>query len=144
MSSLANNQHCRTLHEKFKKSIRCAKYGGSTEATRRLLGQLPVCSQSFSNSPYLDLALFYYDDKWISPLERPKPCGDTPIKFFSRESGQFKFQLENAAVRIPTGSQASNRRLVAFIFHPSEPFVISIQKALYDYVVSFHFRNCFT
>ena len=80
MSSLANNQHCRTLHEKFKKSIRCAKYGGSTEATRRLLGQLPVCSQSFSNSPYLDLALFYYDDKWISPLERPKPCGDTPIK----------------------------------------------------------------
>ena len=70
--------------------------------------------------------------------------GSLSARFFSRESGQFKFQLENAAVRIPTGSQASNRRLVAFIFHPSEPFVISIQKALYDYVVSFHFRNCFT
>lgn len=80
MSSLANNHHCRALHEKFKETIKCAKYGGSTEATRRLLGQLPVCSQSFSNSPYLDLALFYYDDKWISPLERPKPCGDNPIK----------------------------------------------------------------
>ena len=79
-SSLANNPHCKALHEKFKETIKCAKYGGSMEATRRLLGQLPVCSQSFSNSPYLDLALFYYDDKWISALERPKPCGDNPIK----------------------------------------------------------------
>ena len=79
-SSLSNNPHCKALHEKFKETIKCAKYGGSQEATRRLLGQLPVCSQSFSNSPYLDLALFHYDDKWISPLERPKPCGDNPVK----------------------------------------------------------------
>lgn len=79
-SSLSNNAHSRALHRKFKQTITSAKYGGSMEATRRLLGQLPVCSQSFSNSPYLDLALFSYDDKWISPLERPKPCGDNPVK----------------------------------------------------------------
>ena len=80
-SSLSNNPHSRALHMKFKQTITSAKYGGSMEATRRLLGQLPVCSQSFSCSPYLDLALFSYDDKWISPLERPKPCGDNPIKW---------------------------------------------------------------
>ena len=79
-SSLSNNPHSRALHMKFKQTITSAKYGGSMEATRRLLGQLPVCAQSFSNSPYLDLALFIYDDKWISPLERPKPCGDNPVK----------------------------------------------------------------
>ena len=79
-SSLSNNPHSRALHMKFKQTITSAKYGGSMEATRRLLGQLPVCSQSFSNSPYLDLALFSYDDKWISPVERPKPCGDNPVK----------------------------------------------------------------
>lgn len=79
-SSLSNNIHSRALHRKFKQTITSAKYGGSMEATRRLLGQLPVCSQSFSSSPYLDLALFSYDDKWISPLERPKPCGDNPVK----------------------------------------------------------------
>lgn len=80
ISSLSNNYHCRALHRKFKQTITSAKYGGSEEATRRLLGQLPVCSQSFSSSPYLDLALFSYDDKWASPVERPKPCGDNPIK----------------------------------------------------------------
>lgn len=79
-SSLSNNSHSRALHEKFKETIKHAKYGGCVEATRRLLSQLPVCSQSFSTSPYLDLALFYYDDKWISPLERPKPCGDNPVR----------------------------------------------------------------
>ena len=79
-SSLSNNAHSRALHNKFKETIRCAKYGGSLEATRRLLAHLPVSSQSFSASPYLDVALFHYDDKWISSLERPKPCGDNPVK----------------------------------------------------------------
>ena len=79
-SSPSNNPHSKALHMKFKQTITSAKYGGSREATRRLLGQLPVCSQSFSCSPYLDLALFCYNDKWISPLERPKPCGDNPVK----------------------------------------------------------------
>jgi de-etiolated-1 len=141
ISSLSNNSHSRALHMKFKQTITSAKYGGSKEATRRLLGQLPVCSQSFSSSPYLDLSLFAYDDKWISPLERPKPCGDNPVKFFSRENGQFRFQLETALCA-PLYTQ-TNRRLVAYIFQPSEPFVISIQKAVDDYVVGFHFRNCF-
>ncbi len=31
-------------------------------------------------SPYLDLSLFSYDDKWISVMERPKACGDHPIR----------------------------------------------------------------
>nr|KAG5706561.1 hypothetical protein BaRGS_028732 [Batillaria attramentaria] len=37
-------------------------------------------SQSFSSSPYLDLALFSYDDKWLSVMERPKSLGDHPIR----------------------------------------------------------------
>ncbi len=77
---VSNCLYGRSLHMKFKQTITNAKYGGSSEATKRLLIQLPVCSQSFSSSPYLDLSLFRYDDKWISPLERPKPCGDAPVK----------------------------------------------------------------
>ena len=79
-SSVSNNAHAKALHMKFKQTITSAKYGGRTEATRRLLGQLPICSQSYSCSPYLDLALFSYDDKWVSALERPKQCGDSPVK----------------------------------------------------------------
>ena len=79
-SSVSNDIYARALHMKFKQTITNAKYGGRVEATRRLLGQLPICSQSYSSSPYLDLSLFSYDDKWVSALERPKPCGDRPIK----------------------------------------------------------------
>ncbi len=80
VSSVSNNLHARALHEKFKQTITSAKFGGHKEATRRLLGQLPVSSQCLSSSPYLDLSLFSYDDKWVSPIERPKPCGDNPVK----------------------------------------------------------------
>lgn len=80
-SSVSNNLHARAFHMKFKQTITNAKYGGKAEATRRLLGQLPICSQSFSSSPYLDLGLFSYEDKWVSPLERPKQCGDTPVRW---------------------------------------------------------------
>lgn len=57
-----------------------AKYGGSVEATRRMLAQLPISAQSYSSSPYLDLSLFSYDDKWVSAMERPKACGEHPIR----------------------------------------------------------------
>ena len=93
VSSLSNNAHSRALHLKFKQTITSAKYGGSLEATRRLLGQLPMCSQSFSSSPYLDHALFSYDDKWISPLERPKPCGDNPVKLVHSIAIHYAYTL---------------------------------------------------
>lgn len=80
VSSVSNNLHAKALHEKFKQTITSAKFGGQKEATRRLLGQLPVSSQCLSSTPYLDLSLFSYDDKWVSPIERPKPCGDNPVR----------------------------------------------------------------
>lgn len=71
------------LCHRFKDTIVNAKYGGHTEAVRRLLGQLPISAQSYSGSPYLDLSLFSYDDKWVSVMERPKTCGDHPIRYGS-------------------------------------------------------------
>ena len=79
-SSVSNNAHARAIHMKFKRTITSAKFGGRSEATRRLLGLLPVCAQSYSCSPYLDMALFSYDDKWVSAVERPKTCGDSPVR----------------------------------------------------------------
>ena len=80
ISSVSNNIYARALHTKFKDTITSAKYGGRREAVRRMLCHLPICCQCHSSSPYLDLALFSYDDKWVSAIERPKPCGDSPIK----------------------------------------------------------------
>lgn len=66
---------------RFKETIINAKYGGHTEAIKRLLAQLPVPAQSHACSPYFDLSLFSYDDKWISALERPRSCCDHPIRY---------------------------------------------------------------
>ena len=79
-SSPSTNVHARQAHERFKYSITGARYGGRTEAVRRVLAQLPISAQSYSTSPFLDLSLFSYDDKWVSAMERPKACGDHPIR----------------------------------------------------------------
>ncbi len=80
VSSVSNDMYSRALHMRFKQTITNARYGGRTEATRRLLGQLPISAQCHSNSPYLDLGLFSYDDKWVSSMERPKNVADGPVK----------------------------------------------------------------
>lgn len=78
--SASSNIFARQIQRRFKHTIINAKYGGHTEAVKRLLAQLPISSQSYSSSPYLDLSLFSYDDKWVSVMERPKACGDHPIR----------------------------------------------------------------
>lgn len=81
--SPSSNIHARQIHQRFKQTIINAKFGGQTEAIKHLLAQLPISAQSYSCSPYLDLTLFSYDDKWISVMERPKSCGDYPIRLVS-------------------------------------------------------------
>lgn len=71
-SSPNNNLYAKLQQNRFKQTIVSARGGGKTEATKRLLAQLPISAQSYSNSPYLDSSLFSYDDKWVSMLERPK------------------------------------------------------------------------
>lgn len=50
------------------------------EANKRILGHLPVAAQSFNSSPYLNTSLYSYDEKWVSPMERPKVVGEYPIR----------------------------------------------------------------
>lgn len=147
---------------RFMQTIVAARGGGIVEATKRLLSQLPISAQSYSNSPYLDLSLFSYDDKWVSMLERPKgtlfdiqfncfiskiiiiiqkqisACGEYPIRFFARDSGLLKFRIYPG---LQDRRTQPGRRLVAFTFHPFEPFAISVQRIDNDYVVNFHIRN---
>ena len=79
--SASSNNFARLIQQRFKQTIINAKYGGHIEAVKRLLAQLPISAQSYSSSPYLDLSLFSYDDKWVSVMERPKACGDHPIRY---------------------------------------------------------------
>ena len=47
---------------------------------KRVLAQLPISAQSYTATPYLDLSLFSYDEKWVSVMERPKACGEQAIQ----------------------------------------------------------------
>lgn len=38
-------------------------------------------------------------------------------------------------------TSGSARRLVAFTFHPTDPFAISVQRTNAEYVVNFHIRH---
>ena len=99
--SPSNNMYAYLHQQRFKRTIIGAKGGGVTgdlflnffdllnlkinfyflEATKRLLAQLPISAQSYSSSPYLDLSLFAYDDKWVSIMERPKQFAEYPIRY---------------------------------------------------------------
>lgn len=137
--SPSNNVQAHLIQQRFKQTIINARNGGPTEATRRLLSQLPISAQSYSSSPYLDLSLFSYDDKWVSVMERPKACGDHPIRFYARDSGFLRFKiyagLQGRSMPIST------RKLVAFTFHPFDPFALSVQRTNSDYVVNLHIRH---
>ncbi|XP_031342242.1 DET1 homolog isoform X2 [Photinus pyralis] len=133
--SPSNNLYARLIQHRFKQTIVSAKFGGKTEATKRLLAQLPISAQSYSCSPYLDLSLFSYDDKWVSVMERPKTCGEHPI----RDSGFLKFRIYAGSTSRPVTPPA--RRLVAFTFHPTDPFAISVQRTNAEYIVNFHIRH---
>ena len=69
-----------------------------------------------------DHGLFSYDEKWVSVMERPKACGESAINFYGRECSQLKFRIFAGIQGRQPPPQA--RRLVAFIFHPTEPFAI--------------------
>ncbi|KAG8232325.1 hypothetical protein J437_LFUL009424 [Ladona fulva] len=137
--SPSNNIYARVIQQRFKQTIVSARFGGPTEATKRLLAQLPISSQSYSSSPYLDLSLFSYDDKWVSVMERPKACGEHPIRFYARDSGLLKFRIYAGV--LGKSAPPAARRLVAFTFHPTDPFAISVQRTNAEYVVNFHIRN---
>ncbi|XP_062551167.1 DET1 homolog [Armigeres subalbatus] len=136
ISSLANNIYSNLLHQRFKQTIIGARGGGVQMATKRILATLPISAQSYSSSPYLHLILFSFDDKWVSAMERPKACAEFPIRFFARDSGLLKFRIY-AGVQIQLPSSGS-RRLVAFAFHLTEPFAISLQRINTEYIANFH------
>jgi len=138
-SSPGNNVYANLTQQRFKQTIISAKNGGPSQARKRVLAQLPISAQSYSPSPFLDLSLFSYDEKWVSVMERPKACGEYPIRFYGRECGLLKFKIYPGVQDKNPPPQA--RRLVAFTFHPFDPFAISVQKTNLEYVVNFHVRH---
>ncbi|TDG43052.1 hypothetical protein AWZ03_010516 [Drosophila navojoa] len=109
------------------------------QAALRYNPSVPVSTQSFSTSPYLNHNVFIYDNQLISHLERPKACSTEPIVFRDRATNLIKFRLNTKVQRPPC--QFTPRELCAFIVHPFEPLIISIQKCMHVYSYKLHIYN---
>jgi len=59
--------------------------------------------------------------------------------FYARDSGLLKFRMY--AGMLGRTAPTAARRLVAFTFHPTDPFAISVQRTNAEYIVSFHVRH---
>lgn len=119
--------------------------GGSTDiGTRahtlwRTLSQWAMTPQAINSSPYFDQALFRYDDKLVSPNERARPCFDHAIKFVARaRPSTLRFRM-NPFVRQRGDREGRSKTLVAYVFHPKLPFVLSsVQSILHTQTVNIH------
>lgn len=103
-----------------------------------VLSQVPISSQSFVSTPYLDHSLFSYDEKLISNLELPKVISDKIIRFNDRETGRFSFRFYLGKHNSNDQQFNSFKTLNTFIWHPTQPFCISIQRNSHDYNINFH------
>ncbi|KAF9899399.1 acid phosphatase det1 [Lobosporangium transversale] len=92
-STCSNNIYAKDNLKKTQYGMRHARNGGIAQAIKRSLCVLPYSPQSLSDSPYLDQALFSYDEKVVSASDRQRPCQDFPIKFYLRGSGQLRFKI---------------------------------------------------
>jgi hypothetical protein len=67
---ICNNKYARSRVEKQMNAISKAKTGGVLQSLKRVLSNLPISAQSFSESPFFDLNLFSFDEKYIGANER--------------------------------------------------------------------------
>lgn len=158
--SMSNNNYARESYEDFKSTEIEKKNGSYREAIRAILTSLPCNAQAFTcrsvlvvvthtnpftHSPYLDMSLFSYDESTICSSEKHRHMSDVPIRFHDRATGRFLFRLHTGQSLLPLPPNhphpANNRRLVAFIFHPFDPFVISVQRYNSHYIVHLHIRH---
>ncbi|RHZ82983.1 hypothetical protein Glove_101g18 [Diversispora epigaea] len=138
-STYSNNVYAKEILEKHLHAIRHARNGGPSQAVKRVLASLPYSPQTCSESPYFDHSLFAYDDKIISAFDRPRPCQENIAKFYSRQTGEFKFKI---IFGLPDKSNNRTKRYVALIAHPNFPFIISVQyTVLQPTIINLHVRS---
>lgn len=117
---------------------------------REALAALPVTAQSNNPSVYLDRRLFSYAEDRSAALDgrRPLSMRECPSeKFVAARRGGLRFKLtpglpggDNSANGTRRGQASSAfRRRALFLFHPTLPFVISLQFSLGELpVMNFH------
>ncbi|KAI8926323.1 De-etiolated protein 1 Det1-domain-containing protein [Entophlyctis helioformis] len=121
-----NNVHARESVERSMYAVCQARNGGTAQAIRRLLSTLPVGTQTHIESPYFDHDVYSFDDKSISASDRMRLLQDCPPRFYCRATGAFKFCIESGP-SADASSRTQQIRFVMYVFHPTDPFVMTAE-----------------
>ncbi|CAD7012018.1 unnamed protein product [Ceratitis capitata] len=112
-----------SIYYRFKHDT-CIKHCANDPATEYNI-KLPLCVDCTSCSPYLNFDVFLYDDRLISPTETPKYMSNRPITFMDRLTSAVNYRIHLDTSQL---SNSKRNHLVSFVFHPYEPFFISVQQ----------------
>lgn len=126
--------------------------GRSHIRTREILAELPVSAQDRNASVYLNRRLFSYPVDRLPALDGSRAMSMRElhsIKFTAAGGGNLRFKLTPG---LPNGEMApdgsggprAGRRKVLFLFHPTMPFVISMQASQAvptSPLINFHVRD---
>ncbi|KAJ1730778.1 hypothetical protein LPJ61_002844, partial [Coemansia biformis] len=91
--SMANDVYLRDAFESAQSAIRMARSGGPVQAMRKASAVLPLAPQCVQESSLLSPEIFQCNLRTRQALERFRPVGLAPIRFFDRPSGAVKFVL---------------------------------------------------
>lgn len=130
-SSSSNNVY-------FRNAFNCVlrMSGGGRKAAMLLNNNLPFNAQGVCCSPYLNYNMFDYDDRSITALEVPKIFNPNPIIFRDRCTNVVKFRIILETSHL---TRVKEKLLASFVFHPYEPFAISVQQVdINTYAFNFH------
>ncbi|KAI8808507.1 De-etiolated protein 1 Det1-domain-containing protein [Cladochytrium replicatum] len=144
VSMPSNNEFARHANRKNMHAVRKARNGGAVSAVKRVLSALPFNPQSYIDSPYFDLSLYSFDEKIINSCDRQRVASEAPVKFYSRRNGTMKFRIDPHPPPSHPLFQGDRhlRRYVTYIFHPTDPFVITVLVVPNrPSIVNFHFRR---
>ncbi|CAG5110662.1 Oidioi.mRNA.OKI2018_I69.chr2.g5041.t1.cds [Oikopleura dioica] len=133
--------HSKSAREKYKAQLEKAKYGSRAEAIKHILWQCPPPPQVHTPSPYMRVDLFSFDDTFISSFYKPRKLPESPIRFFCRCCNSQVFALGGDIDPIFFSSHHKNSQVV-YIFHPHQPFVISVlREQNSSEIYNFHFYD---
>ncbi|KAK9828644.1 hypothetical protein WJX72_001277 [[Myrmecia] bisecta] len=103
------------------------QHWSQAQVIKRVLGAIPATSQVLSASPYLDGMLFQYDEKLISPMIRPRPFAEQPIKIAARSApDRLRFRIYPSHIEVQSQTGRPVKHLVSYHFHPFQPFILCV------------------
>ena len=133
-SPMRDNIYAMEIHKQYKQSLITARNGGPKEAIVRTLSQLPFSCQAVHESPFLNRMIFRYNEKFVPVIDRPwNEVFEHPIGFFHQHQHALAFQPKLRGHDTPAG-----REMVAFTYHPTDPFIISVQRGDVNFYINFH------